>query len=70
LIKLFDEEKKNEETTKTEEEVATEEIVEPEPEPVTEEPVEEVHHQKEELGKTEELDTGSLRKKKPWWKFW
>ena len=65
MIKMFDEEKKPDETTE-EEETPVEEAPE---EAVKDEPIE-VAHQEEELGPVEEVIPDSPPEKKPWWKFW
>ena len=47
-----------------------EEPIKDKPEPATEEPIEEAHHEKEEVGPVEEIIPEIPEKKKPWWKFW
>ncbi len=65
MIKMFDEEKKPDETTE-EEETPVEEAPE---EAIKDEPIE-VAHQEEELGSVEEVIPDSPPEKKPWWQFW
>ncbi len=69
MIKMFDEEKKPDETTEEEETPVEEPVEEAPEEAIKDEPID-VAHQEEELGSVEEVIPDSPPEKKPWWKFW